>query len=124
MSAPRLTVLSNIMRALRLSARPGGPGMGARLAALPRLAWAVARGHYPGLSRTQLLLMVGALGYILLPVDAMPEAFLGLAGLLDDAVVASWLAVGVVNATEDYLAWERTTTRDGEPVTVRSEVVG
>jgi uncharacterized membrane protein YkvA (DUF1232 family) len=51
--------------------------------------------------------MVGALGWLLSPVDLMPEAVLGVFGLLDDAMIVSWLVTAVVTETEEYLAWEK-----------------
>ena len=44
-------------------------------------------------------------------VDFVPEAFLSVLGLADDALVFSWVAASVVNETESFLAWERTTPR-------------
>lgn len=124
MSSPRLTVLSNLVRAMRIGVRADGPTVAVRIAALPRLTWDVVRGAYPGLSRAQLAAMVGALGYLLFPFDAAPEALLGVLGLVDDTVVAAWLVAAVVNATEDYLGWDVQAGREGRPSTVRSNVVG
>ena len=44
MASPRMTIIRNLVNALRLASRPGGPSMVERLTALPRLARAVARG--------------------------------------------------------------------------------
>jgi uncharacterized membrane protein YkvA (DUF1232 family) len=93
--------------AIRTAVRPGSPGLGERLAALPRLATATFRGDYPGTSRSRLLLIAGAVLYVVSPVDLVPEALLSVFGLADDAVVLSWLAAAVINETESYLAWER-----------------
>lgn len=123
MSSPRLTVLSNLVRAMRIAIHSGGPSLGTRLAVLPRLFRDVARGSYPGLTRTQLFGMVAALGYLLMPFDLAPEVLLGVFGMVDDAVVASWLVAGIVNATEDYLGWETHEGRAGQPVSVPSHVV-
>ena len=46
------------------------------------------------------------------PFAVVPEAFLSVFGLADDAVVASWIAAALVNETENFLRWERT----GSPV--------
>lgn len=107
MAQPRFHLLRRLGTAIRLAARPGGPSMVQRLGALPRLARAVARGEYHGSSAGRLLLMVGALGWVVSPIDLLPEAVLGIAGLLDDAFVVSWLAATVVTETEAFLEWER-----------------
>lgn len=107
MASSRFLVIRNLVSAIRLASRPGGPSMFERLSSLPRLARAVARGEYGGATTGRLLLMVGALGWLVSPVDLMPEAILGVLGLVDDAFIASWLVAAVVNETEGFLAWER-----------------
>lgn len=82
------------------------PGMGVRLASLPRLARAVVRGEYAGLAKTRLLLMVGALFYVVAPLDLVPEALFSIIGFGDDALVIAWLAATVSRETEAFLAWE------------------
>ncbi len=77
------------------------------------MAAAIARGQYSGTDLKRLLLMAGAVGYVASPVDLMPELVLGIAGLADDALVIGWLAVAVINATDDFLDWER--RRDAIP---------
>ncbi|MCA0336623.1 MAG: DUF1232 domain-containing protein [Actinobacteria bacterium] len=107
MASPRMTIIRNLVNALRLASRPGGPSMVERLTALPRLARAVARGEYTGATTGRLLMMVGALGWLLSPIDLLPEAVLGVFGLVDDAMIASWLVAAVVTETEGFLGWER-----------------
>lgn len=63
--------------------------------------------RYNGVEGSKLLMMLAAVGYIVSPVDLMPEAMMFIAGLGDDALVAGWLAVTIVNATDDFLDWER-----------------
>jgi hypothetical protein len=100
----RRAALSALWAALRASR--GGPSLGDRLGALPRLIGATLRGGYDGKGR--LLGMVFATIYILVPVDLVPELLLGPLGLVDDSVVAVWLAGAVLSETERYLLWERT----------------
>ncbi len=107
MTSPRWTMLRNLANALRLATRSGGPSLGERLSALPRMVRAVARGEYVGTTTGRILLMVGALGWIVSPLDLLPEALLGVFGLIDDAMIASWLVTAIVTETEGYLAWER-----------------
>jgi len=41
------------------------------------------------------------------PIDLVPEALFLLFGLVDDAVVATWLAGAVLSETDRFLDWER-----------------
>ena len=95
-----------LWRQLRASNR-GGPGIGTRLAALPRMAAASLRPRqrYDGLWR--LGLMAAAVAYVVWPVDMIPELLLGPAGLVDDAVVVTWLSGAVLSETGRFLEWER-----------------
>ncbi|MDR6865304.1 YkvA family protein [Phycicoccus sp. 3266] len=126
--ATRLNAFRSIFSALRIASRPGSAGMGERLASLPRLARATFSGEYTGSSRGRLLAMVGAVLYVVSPVDLVPEAFLSVLGLADDAVVLSWIAAAVVNETESFLAWERMqpgrTRTTGRPGAARETVDG
>ncbi|MDO5501959.1 MAG: YkvA family protein [Actinomycetia bacterium] len=102
----RVLVLTTLYRAVRIAMRPGGPSLGSRLAALPRLISQTVSGRYAGLTAGRLALMAGALAYIVSPIDLIPEGMLMFAGLLDDAMVMSWLAAALVTETESFLAWE------------------
>lgn len=99
----RRAAMAALWSALRASR--GGPPLSDRLAALPRLIGATMRGRYDG--RLRLTGMVVALAYILIPVDLVPELLLGPLGLVDDSVVAVWLAGAVLSETERFLVWER-----------------
>ena len=90
----------------RGATRPGAPGLAARLAAMPRLIGAVLSGRWRGVGRGRLGLMGLAVLYVLSPVDLVPEGLLLAVGLVDDAVVLSWLAGSVLDATERFIAWE------------------
>jgi uncharacterized membrane protein YkvA (DUF1232 family) len=105
-----------IIRALR----PGSPGMGHRLAALPRMIMATVRREYDGGYR--LLLMAAATLYVLSPIDVVPELFLLLGGLIDDAFVITWLAGALLAETERFLEWEK--QRGRGPSVLQAEVVG
>src|SRR5262249_729059 len=73
----RRAAFTAILRAFK----PGTPGFGRRVAALPRLLKASLRREYDGGAR--LLLMAAASLYIVSPVDLLPEAFLFVFGLID-----------------------------------------
>ncbi|MGL5816610.1 MAG: YkvA family protein [Phycicoccus sp.] len=81
--------------------------MGDRVGALPRLIRATVRREYSGTSTGRLVVALVALGYLVSPIDFVPEALLGPLGLADDALVVGWLAARFVEETESYLAWER-----------------
>jgi uncharacterized membrane protein YkvA (DUF1232 family) len=114
----RWGAIRSIGMAVRATTRSGSPGLGERLRAVPRLVRATLRGEYRGTSKGQLALLLGAVLYVVSPVDLMPEAILPLIGLGDDAVVIAWIATALVNQTEGFLAWER--QREN---TVRGDVI-
>jgi uncharacterized membrane protein YkvA (DUF1232 family) len=116
----------SLATSIRLATRPGAPSMGARIGSLPRLVRATLDGRYKGASLLRLAGMAAAVLYIVSPVDLLPESFLLLAGLTDDAVAATWLASTLIQETERFLEWEQATAGSpapGRPVTVRSRVV-
>jgi uncharacterized membrane protein YkvA (DUF1232 family) len=114
----RWGVLRSLATAFRTATRPGTPGVGTRLAALPRLVWATIRGQYVGTSRARLIGIALALLYVISPMDLLPEMVLPFVGLADDAVVISWIAASLINETESFLGWEGDRAR-----TVRGHVV-
>ena len=115
MAVNRLGAFRSIATALRTALRPGSPGLGERFLSFPRLVSATLRGEYHGSTRGRLFMMAAAVLYIVSPIDLVPEAFLSVLGLADDAVVVSWLAAAFVNETETYLRWERTVRGTAHP---------
>lgn len=107
MAMNRFGALRTIATAVRTATRPGSPGVSERLMSLPRLFAATFRGDYAGTTRGRLLMVLGAVAYVVSPIDLIPELALSVFGLADDAVVVSWIAATVVNETESFLAWER-----------------
>lgn len=103
----RMHAAANLAGAVRSATRPGTPSLLQRVLALPRLVRAVRSGRYHGMSSGQLTLMLLGLGYVVSPIDVVPEGLLLVVGLVDDAVVLSWLAVSLVRETEDFIAWEQ-----------------
>jgi uncharacterized membrane protein YkvA (DUF1232 family) len=104
----RKAALTALWTALTASRR-GGPTLGRRIAAIPRMTWAIVTGRYDGKARLAAMALAGA--YIISPVDLVPEAFLLWFGLVDDAAVAVWLAGAVLSETERFLIWERERAR-------------
>ena len=88
---------------------PGTPDFGKRLAAMPRLIKATAKGEYDGGLR--LFLMAAASLYILSPLDAIPELIFLFVGLIDDAFVIAWLIGALMSETERFLEWEKSKGR-------------
>jgi uncharacterized membrane protein YkvA (DUF1232 family) len=92
----------------------GGPTLGTRLSALPRMLRATFTGRYDGKGRVAAMLL--AVLYVVSPIDLIPEAFFAFFGLADDAFVAVWLAGALLSETERFLVWERRRTQviDGQ----------
>jgi len=105
----RIASVVAVARAVRLAVRPGGPSIGERAGAVPRMVRATFSGEYVGVSKGRLMLMLAAAGYLVSPLDIIPEAVLPIIGLADDALVLSWLATKLVEETEAFLAWEKGT---------------
>jgi uncharacterized membrane protein YkvA (DUF1232 family) len=103
----RVSTLAALARALRSAARPGEPGIGDRMRAVPRWVAATLSGAYPGTNPGRLLTLAAGLLYLLSPVDLLPEALLPVIGLADDAMVVAWLAGQLLGETEEFLRWER-----------------
>jgi uncharacterized membrane protein YkvA (DUF1232 family) len=100
----RAAAFTTLGKALFAGAR-GGPSLGKRLAALPRMIKATTRGEYDGGMRVAL--MAAATAYVVSPIDVIPEGLFLIAGLADDAVMLTWLAGSVLSETERFLTWEK-----------------
>jgi len=113
----RLAALTVLWRAVTRGQRPGAPGLGERLGAVPRMVREALSGRYAALGRTRLALLGLALAYLISPVDFVPEAVVPLLGLVDDGVLAVWLAGAFLAETDEFLGWER-----AQPVIVEGAV--
>ena len=100
----RAAAFTALAKALTSGAR-GGPSISKRLAALPRMLAATAKGQYDGGLRVAM--MAAATAYVISPIDLIPEAFLLVVGLADDAVMITWLAGTMLAETERFLEWEK-----------------
>jgi len=103
----RVAALRALVQALRGAGTGGSPGIGERLAAVPRMLSMGLSGRYPHLARGRLVLAGLGLLYVLSPIDVVPEALLWVVGLGDDALVAAWIAGAVLGEAEVFLSWER-----------------
>jgi uncharacterized membrane protein YkvA (DUF1232 family) len=45
------------------------------------------------------------------PIDVIPEAMFLVLGLVDDAVMVTWLAGSILSETERFLEWEKERAR-------------
>ncbi|RAY14873.1 hypothetical protein DPM19_14285 [Actinomadura craniellae] len=95
--------------------RPGAPGFGARVRALPRMLRAAARGQYKGLGTAKLGLLVFGLIYLVSPIDAVPE-FIPFVGVADDLGVALWMFGALVSAAGEFVQWERNRVVPGQVI--------
>ena len=79
----------------------------AELKAMLHLIQAWARGAYSGVSKVNLVLIVGAVVYFLMPTDLIPDFIAGV-GLLDDAAVIAWVVDAVKDELAKFKAWRLT----------------
>jgi len=100
----RTAAFTALAKALMSGAR-GGPSIGKRIAALPRMIKASAKGEYDGGMRVAM--MAAATVYVVSPIDFIPEAAFLVLGLADDAVMIAWLAGSVLSETQRFLEWEK-----------------
>jgi uncharacterized membrane protein YkvA (DUF1232 family) len=107
LSARRIAAFTALWRSLTQARRPGAPGLEQRVRSLPRLIGHTFSGRYPGLGRGRLAMLGVAVAYLISPVDLVPEAFLAVLGLTDDALVALWLGGAFLAETDRFLDWER-----------------
>ena len=89
-------------------------------AALLRMARETLSGHYRKAPRRSLIAAVAALFYLVDPLDLIPDA-IPVLGLLDDAVVLTWVARQVRHDVDAFLDWER---EFGGAIDVEAESVG
>jgi uncharacterized membrane protein YkvA (DUF1232 family) len=80
-------------------------GIFADLQLIFRMVRAWLRGEYQQLSNRSLVLLVGALVYFLMPIDAIPDFIPGI-GFLDDAGVIAMALAAVKSEVDRFKAWE------------------
>lgn len=103
----RWAAMRRLSGALQDALNPSGPPITTRIACLPRMTKAVARGEFTEVGAGRLALMAAAAAYVVSPLDLLPEALVGVVGLADDAIVLAWLAKELAHDTDSFLAWER-----------------
>ena len=75
------------------------------LHALFRLVRAYASGDYRRVSWSNLVLVVSALVYFVMPVDLIPDLITGL-GYVDDAAIITWTINALGQELEKFRRWE------------------
>src|SRR4051812_41672711 len=85
--------------------KPGTPGLGKRIGAIPRMVKATLKGEYDG--RGRLVLLAASAVYIVSPIDAVPELFLLVLGVVDDLAMATYFAGALLDELERFLEWEK-----------------
>jgi uncharacterized membrane protein YkvA (DUF1232 family) len=94
-----------------------------RVTAVPGMVRDVLLGRYTGLGKGKLFLMLLAVGYIVSPIDLLPEAILTIPGLADDAVVAAWLIGSVLTESTRYLEHRGVVNVSENPSVVQGEII-
>lgn len=59
--------------------------------------------------------MLAAAGYLVSPIDLVPEGLFAFIGLVDDAAVAAWLTGALLDETSRFADWERMMPRTEGP---------
>ena len=95
---------SNLQAVVAVAAQEPRQGLGAQLAAIPRLLGASASGRTKALSRARLLAVGVGLLYVVSPVDLVPEVILGPLGLGDDGLVLAAVATILLTGARGFLA--------------------
>lgn len=78
-----------------------------RVRSVPRMLGAKLRGRYPELGGGKLFMMLVLVGYIISPIDFVPELIFSVLGLVDDVAVAVWLTTMALGESERFVVWER-----------------
>ena len=78
-----------------------------RVRALPRMIGAKLGVRYPELGGGKLFTMLLLVGYIVSPIDFIPELLFSVLGLVDDVAVAVWLTTMTLGESERFVLWER-----------------
>ena len=94
-----------------------------RVTAVPGMVRDVLLGRYTGLGTGKLFLMLLAVGYIVSPIDLLPEAILTIPGLADDAVVAAWLIGSVLTESTRYLEHRGVVDVTENPSVIPGEII-
>ena len=114
--ARRRGALVALWQVWKASHRPGAPSVGELAKATPRMLTAWAGGRYRGISAGRVLAMLAAAGYLVSPIDLVPEGIFAFIGLVDDAAITVWLVGALLDETSRFVDWEQVTPQpEGGP---------
>ena len=74
--------------------------------ALTRMIPLIFKGEYKPAKKRHLILGVGAILYVLSPLDFIPEIALGPLGLVDDIAILAFAVNSIDKELRSFLAWE------------------
>lgn len=72
---------------------------------LCRMTRSYVRGEYEGITRTQVMMIIGTLLYFIMPVDMVPDT-IPIIGYLDDLSLFSWLVFAISAEMQEFREWE------------------
>ena len=110
-----LAAFTALAKAFAGSRRPGQAGVLTLLRVVPRMVAAGFSGRYPHLDKRRVGVALLGVLYVLSPIDLIPELFLPILGLGDDALVAAFSAGSLLSEAQAFLDWERSQTAEGPP---------
>jgi len=76
-----------------------------RIKVMLRMMRAYVKGHYRDIKASNLLLIVAAIIYFVMPLDLMPD-FIPVTGLLDDFSIIIWVYNTIQEEIDQYILWE------------------
>lgn len=79
---------------------------GSKFQAAFRMAKLTLSGEYTGIPKGQLLMELGALVYLISPIDLIPDA-LPFFGFVDDAALMLWLVRNIADQVDKFEVWEQ-----------------
>lgn len=123
MRSRRLGALRALVNRIQHGRPEGAPTGWQMLTGLPSLVKETLTGNYSQGSKGKIIGMLLAVVYLVSPVDALPEAVLHLAGLVDDAFVMTWLAGAVIDESTAYSQWRQASPTDDQGRIIKSEVI-
>ena len=90
-----------LVNVLQYANKEGLDGVKEQLMLLYHYLADVFGGKYPGYDKAKIILIIGALIYLVTPTDLVPD-FIPIAGLLDDTAVIGWVFSEVKSELDKY----------------------
>jgi len=77
-----------------------------RIGVMLRMIRSYVKGEYRDIKAKNLILIVAAIIYFVMPLDLMPD-FIPLTGLLDDFSIIIWVYNTIQDEIDQYIMWEK-----------------